>query len=597
MKSSRHQLPFLFDTTDKTTDDSINITHNISIKGNFSEGFYFYLNLSHHNPHKAEILGIALCRNKEQAYYVPINHSDGDNIKNALSILKNVFEDDSIIKISHDIKRQIIALMKIGISLNGFLKDIMIGSYLLDPNKSNHHQIETIALTYLNKSMSVNKDANSLYEHSQRSGDTVLLIKELEGIIFDKVEEEGLLSIYNEIEMPLIRILAKMEMIGILIDKNKLSDLSSEMTHLIDKIEETIYEIAGERFNINSPRQLASILFDKIKLKPLRKTKTGFSTDNDTLQQLSLNHQLPAEILNYRMLFKLKSTYIDALPPLANDKTGRINTTFHQATTATGRLSSSDPNLQNIPNRGEWGTRIRAAFVAPKGFKIVSSDYSQIELRLLAHLSGDERLTDAFNKDQDIHSATACYLFNVAEDKVLKEMRRIAKVVNFGILYGMSPFGLSEALKISTSEASEYINNYFKLYWGVKNYIDKAIKTVRDKGFAETIFGRKRLIPDINNPNAIARQQAERLAVNTPIQGSAADLIKIAMIKVDNVLTKEGFKTKMILQIHDELLFESPDNEVNNVIDLIRNEMQGVASLKIPLKVDIHYGNNWGEAH
>ncbi|MCX8070452.1 MAG: DNA polymerase I, partial [Thermodesulfovibrionales bacterium] len=399
------------------------------------------------------------------------------------------------------------------------------------------------------------------------------------------------------IEMPLIRILAQMEMNGILIDRDRLADLSKEMSLLINKLEEDIYEISGERFNINSPRQLAYILFDKLQLKPIRKTKTGFSTDNETLQQLAINHQLPAEILNYRMLFKLKSTYIDALPPLIDEKTGRIHTTFHQANTATGRLSSSDPNLQNIPNRGEWGTRIRNAFVSEKGFKIISSDYSQIELRLLAHLSGDERLTEAFRKDLDIHSATAAYLFNIPEDKVLKEMRRIAKVVNFGILYGMSPFGLSEALKISTSEASEYINNYFKLYWGVKHYIEKSIKTVREKGYAETIFGRKRTILDINSSNSIARQQAERLAVNTPIQGSAADLIKIAMINVDDAFTKKGFKTKMILQIHDELLFESPDSEVNEVLEVIREKMQGVATLKIPLKVDIHFGNNWGEAH
>ncbi|HIJ60775.1 MAG TPA: DNA polymerase I [Nitrospirae bacterium] len=595
MKRCTTNIPSLFDNIPEKTNEAFVVNINAS----FKDSFYFYLNLTDINPHKADILGICLCRDSKDCFYVPINHVGERNVKNALEILKPIFESPEITKISHDIKSQMIALRKKDIYLKGTVRDIMIGSYLIDPNKSNH-QIDSIALTYLNKNLNQkneNWDKKSLQEHAEDSAQKVSAIKELDALIFKKLVDEGLNYVYQDVEMPLIEILANMELIGILIDLRKLSELSSQLDEMLQRLQYHIFEIVGEDFNINSTRQLANILFEKLKLKPIRKTKTGFSTDNETLQQLAVNHELPKEILNYRMLFKLKSTYIDALPPLVDSKTGRLHTTFHQAVTATGRLSSSDPNLQNIPARGEWGSRIRQAFVAEKDAMIISADYSQIELRILAHLSGDERLINAFKNDRDIHNATASLLFNIPEEKIMKEMRRIAKVVNFGIIYGMSPFGLSEALKITPSEASEYINNYFRLYYGVKDFIDKCIKIARQKGYAETIFGRKRAIVDINSSNSLARQQAERLAVNTPIQGSSADLIKIAMINVSNALKTSNLKTKMILQIHDELLFESPIDEVLTIKEIIKKEMQSAVILKVPLKVDINSAKNWGDAH
>ncbi|MFQ3573678.1 MAG: DNA polymerase I [Thermodesulfovibrionales bacterium] len=555
------------------------------------------------NPHNSSIIGLSLSKGKGQNCYIPINHHGAENIKDAIDIIKPVMEDKTVTKIAHNIKNLIVLLNKFGIKINGRIHDTQIMSYLLDPNKTTH-ALEIIAQTYLKRGIPIPDaikkrrfEALTVADAARYASESVDAVMDLMSLLSDEIKVNQLQKLYDEIEIPLVRILAKMEITGIKIDTVRLRELSKEMSRMLQEIEIRIYSLAGEQFNINSPRQLSQVLFERLKLKPIRKTKTGFSTDNDTLIQLSNQHNIPAEILNYRSLYKLKTTYLDTLPHYVDEKTGRIHTTLNQTVTSTGRLSSTDPNLQNIPIRGEWGSMIRDTFVADKGYRIISSDYSQIELRILAHLSGDSHLIDAFFKDLDIHTSTASLLFKTKPSDVTREMRRVAKVVNFGIIYGMSPYGLSEALAISASEANEYISNYFALYKGVKEFIDKTIADTRQTGFVTTLFGRKRAVPDINSTNANTRQQAERIAINTPIQGSAADLIKIAMIRLEDILAKESLKTQMILQIHDELLFEAPDEEVGHITEIIKKTMEGVAELKVPLKVDIHHGKSWGEAH
>ncbi len=342
---------------------------------------------------------------------------------------------------------------------------------------------------------------------------------------------------------------------------------------------------------------MATILFQNLGLQPGKKKKTGFSTDVSVLEELAQYHDLPGEILNYRSLNKLKTTYIDVLPTLINPETGRIHTSFNQAATATGRLSSSEPNLQNIPIKGEWGRRIREAFITEGTNLLLSADYSQVELRILAHLSGDEGLINAFNSNIDIHSRTASEIFGISLDKVSIDARRIAKTVNFGVIYGISPFGLSEALSISREDAKQYIEQYFERHPGVKSYIDKCIDDARCNGYVTTLFGRKRAVPEIHSKNTNVRQQGERLAVNSPIQGAAADIIKIAMARIWKALTEKGLRSRMILQVHDELLFEVLPEELEVMMELVRKEMEGVLTLSVPLRVDIHYGKNWAEAH
>jgi len=355
--------------------------------------------------------------------------------------------------------------------------------------------------------------------------------------------------------------------------------------------------MAGGEFNINSPRQLSEILFERLRLKPGKKTKTGYSTDEGVLTQLALQHELPAEILNYRQLTKLKSTYVDALPKLVNPSTGRLHTTFNQVVAATGRLSSSDPNLQNIPVRGEWGMRIRDAFIAPEGWKLVSADYNQIELRILAHLSQDRQLIQTFREGEDIHRKTAVQVFGVAPEGVTREMRRAAKSINFGILYGMGAFSLASDLGISLADAKGYIANYFALYEGVKRYIDQTVAEVKNKGYVTTLMNRRRWIPELKSSNPAVRSLGERLAVNTPVQGSAADLIKLAMVSIGGRLASLENKIKMVLQIHDELLFEVADPGLDEAVSMIRREMEGVMTLAVPLTVDLGIGKNWREAH
>lgn len=556
-------------------------------------------------PLSDTIVGIALCREKGKSFYVPVRHNNARNVDGALSILKIPLEDPAIPKIGHNLKFDILMLRGEGISVKGKLYDTMLAAYLLNPNKANH-SLEDTGIEYLNHrkrpfSETLGKRGSfadvPLDEATPYAAEDAALAMELKEILFEKLDSEGLGGLYFSLEMPLIYILADMEQAGVPVDIERLGELSKELERELGIIESGIYGISGETFNINSPKQLAQVLFEKIGLKPTKKTKTGYSTSVDVLEELANQHELPRQILNYRTFHKLKTTYVDALPRLVNKRTGRIHTSFNQTITATGRLSSSEPNLQNIPVRGDWGRKIREVFIAGKDCAIVSADYSQVELRILAHMSRDRGLIDAFIHDADIHTNTAAQLFGVANESVTPDMRRVAKTVNFGVIYGISPFGLSEALGISPKEAGVFIEQYFAKYGGVRDYMEETIGKARADGYVTTLLGRKRPLPDINSSNNNIRQQAERFAINTPIQGTSADLIKKAMIAVCANLDRNGLKTRMILQIHDELVFESPKTEIDTVVPLIKDGMENALQLSVPLKVDIGWGENWAKAH
>lgn len=411
------------------------------------------------------------------------------------------------------------------------------------------------------------------------------------------LEESGAKELYELVELPLTAVLAEMEYRGILVDFEKLEVLSLEFEKALDRKAALIYELAGEEFNIQSPKQLGYILFEKLRLPVLKKTKSGPSTDISVLEELAAENQMAAEILSYRTLSKLKGTYADALPRLVHPETGRIHTSFNQTVTATGRLSSSNPNLQNIPIRTDEGKKIREAFIAAPGNVLMSADYSQIELRVLAHYSGDESLMESFRNDEDVHTRTAAEIFGVANGVVSAEMRRQAKMINFGLAYGMSPFGLAQRLRISTKIAKAAIDRYFERYRGVRKFIDEVVVKARDLGYAETLLGRRRAIPELQSRNHTIRQLGERLAINTPIQGTSADLIKKAMIDIHLALKHGAFGAEMLLQVHDELLFEVPREETQTVRKMIQRAMEDVQPLRVPLKVEIGWGANWAEAH
>ncbi len=573
-------------------------------------GFAIDIEATNRNPVSADIVGIALCFNKDKGFYVPIGHSyqgapEQLGKKLALEILRPLLIDKDIPKIGHNLKYDFEILQKEGMNIEGILYDTMLASYLLNPNKPGHN-LEDSANLYLSKQKKpfteVLGDRKSfgevsLDEAAPYACKDALLSFELKEMLFEEIRKQDLEPLYKTIEMPLIRVLADMEMTGIKINPVILYGFSNEIESEMEAIKRRIYFIAGEEFNINSPKQLSKILFESLGLQPGKKKKTGYSTEMSVLEELANYHELPREILNYRSLSKLKTTYIDVLPSLVNPLTGRVHTSFNQTVTATGRLSSSEPNLQNIPVKGEWGKRIREAFISEGENFLISADYSQVELRILAHLSGDEGLLDAFKNNIDIHARTASEILNIPVEKITSDARRIAKTVNFGIIYGISPFGLSQSLGISTEEARDYIEKYFNRHPGVKLYMDNCINDARCNGYVSTLFGRKRAIPEIQSTNNSIRQQGERLAINTPVQGTAADIIKLAMIKIHEKLYKERFKTKMILQVHDELLFESPPDELNKIVSIIKEEMENTVNLSVPLVVDIHTGKNWAEAH
>jgi DNA polymerase I len=482
----------------------------------------------------------------------------------------------------HDYKSAIHTLAPLGITLAGVQHDPMLYSYLLDPTYSSHALAE-VALRRLNLKLS-----GELAESADIAG-------RLTSALRTEVEEAGLLKLYDEIDLPLLPVLARMEQAGVKIDTAALAQMSIELQREISVKEGEIYRAAGMEFNVGSPKQLGDVLFNRMNLpKPVKYGKgRTISTAVDVLEELAENHPIARMVLDYRQLTKLKSTYVDALPALINPTTQRVHTTFNQTGTATGRLASTNPNLQNIPIRTELGRGIRAAFIAEPGHVLLTADYSQIELRLLAHFSRDPLLVEAYRRGDDIHTLTASQVFDVPPLMVTPDHRRQAKVVNFGIVYGLSPFGLSQNLGIETSEAKQFITNYFTKYAGVRAFIDKTLDEARRDMKVKTLFGRIRPIPDINSKNATQRGFAERTAVNTPLQGTAADLIKIAMIRIDAALSDRKLKSRMTLQVHDELVFEVPESEVDAMKSMVREHMEKVHALAVPLQVDLSVGPNW----
>jgi DNA polymerase-1 len=467
--------------------------------------------------------------------------------------------------------------------------DTMLASYLINPLRK-EYAIDGLLEEFLDSDLSEGSPEELLKERA-------FLLHDLSAVLSKRMEEDGLLELFWDVEMPLVEVLADMEFYGVKVDRQALLALSNDFDKRLNTIVKRIYELAGETFNINSSQQLGGILFDKLNLPPVKNTKTAYSTDTEVLQRLAPLHALPLEILQYRTLSKLKNTYIDVLPTLINGETGRIHASFNQMVVATGRLSSSDPNLQNIPVRGEEGRKIREAFVAEDGFVLLSVDYSQIELRVLAHLSRDELLLEAFLKDEDIHSRVAQEVFRVEPADVTSEMRRTAKVINFGVVYGISGFGLAKELGVSPREAQIYIEDYFRRHTGVQAYIDATLEFARERGFVKTLLGRVRIIPEIHNPDMAVRQFGERTAINTPLQGTAADIIKLAMVNIHRRMKEERMASRLIMQIHDELVFEVKEAELPAMKELVKREMEHVIDLAVPLKVSVGAGRNWAEAH
>lgn len=564
-------------------------------------------------PMEAEIVGLSFSFKPHQAFYIPVGHAypgapEQLDKNEVLQALRPLLEDAALKKYGQNIKYDYILLAKAGIHLQSIAGDTMIASYLLNPSK-HKHSLEELAREYLDRQVITyaevagtgakaisfaQVEVSKAARYSCEDADLTLILAHLLG---PKVEGDGFAELFHQVELPLVEVLAVMEMSGVRLDLPLLNQMSTEFEGQMGKMAREIYGLAGEEFNINSPQQLGKVLFEKLKLPGGKRTKTGYSTDVEVLNELAKDFPLPAKVLEYRSLSKLKSTYVDALPQLINPATGRIHTSFNQTVTATGRLSSSEPNIQNIPIRSPEGRRIREAFVPGDGCAILSADYSQIELRILAHLSCDTSLIETFKRDEDIHAATAAEIFHVAPDQVNPEMRRLAKVINFGIVYGMSAFGLSKELAIPPSVAQAYIANYFQKYHEVRDYIDKSLVQARERGYVTTLMNRRRYLPDIASSNRSVRQFAERIAINAPIQGTAADLIKVAMINIHRRLIREERQTKLLLQIHDELVFEVPEEEMEAIKALVKEEMEGVVKLYIPLKVDIGVGKNWAEAH
>ena len=562
------------------------------------------------NAIEVELVGLAFSLKKGEAYYVPVPEQES-SIRKIVSHFRESLEDTRIRKIGQNLKYDILVLRKYGVKVDGPLFDTMIAHYLIEPDT--RHNMDILAENYLNyipvsietligkkgKKQGNMRDVgiDKVVEYAGEDADITLQLKE----VFDPIlKEKKLEKLFHEVEIPLIKVLADMEYAGVKIDRNTLANLSEEMDAAIADLNQAIYGLAGTEFNIASPKQLGEILFDHLKLddKP-KKTKTGqYATGEEILTRLAYKHEIAQKILDYREVQKLKSTYIDALPEMISPGDNRVHTSFNQAIAATGRLSSTNPNLQNIPIRTAKGREVRKAFVPrDKDYILMSSDYSQIELRIMAHFANDESMIKAFQEGKDIHSITASKIFQTGLKEVTQDMRRIAKTANFGIIYGISVFGLSQRLNIPRSEASEIINSYFNEFKAVKIYMDKVINEAREKGYVETILGRRRYLRDINSRNATMRGFAERNAINAPIQGSAADLIKIAMIKIQDYILKEKLKSKMILQVHDELVFDVYKPEMKILQPKVEELMQTALPLTVPIEVESGSGENWLEAH
>ena len=567
------------------------------------------------DPMQAKLVGLSFSMEPDEAFYIPLAHDYPDvpdqlALKTVLNLLKPVLENPGIKKIGQNIKYDWMVLKRHGINLAGVVFDTMLASYLINPSKRAHN-LDQIALDFLDHKTITYQDVTgkgkksvsfaqvSLEKAGPYSCEDADITLMAYHVLKPMLEDASLVQLLKKVEMPLVPVLMKMEMTGVCVDKKKLRNLSASFGNQLKRLESRIYSIAGEEFNIRSSQQLGHILFEKLNLPVQKKTKkkTAYSTDVNVLTALADKHELPELILRHRTLAKLKSTYTDALLDLVHPETERIHTSYNQTVTATGRLSSSDPNLQNIPIRTDQGMEIRRAFIPRDGWTLVSADYSQIELRILAHYADDEILIKAFKDDEDIHTRTATEVFQVFPSFITPELRRQAKVINFGIVYGMSPYGLSNELDISRKMAKTYIDNYFARYKGVKRFVDQTISTARNTRKTSTLLGRIRHLPDINSANKTVREFAERTAINTPIQGTAADLIKIAMINVDAAFSERGLKTAMLLSVHDEIVFEVPPEELETVKKLIKEIMEGIWDLKVPLKVNVASGGNWAEAH
>ncbi|MEA5115382.1 MAG: DNA polymerase I [Geobacteraceae bacterium] len=565
------------------------------------------------NPLEAEIVGISFSFREHEACYLPVGHRcDGAPCQlqrdQVLEKLAPLLTDPSRPKIGQNIKYDYQVLRRSGIKMDGIWFDTMVASYLLNPVRSGHG-LDSLAVEYLDHKMisyeevagkgkeqvcfsMVPVERASLY--SCEDSDATFL---LHGLFLPRLGESGLEKLFFDLEMPLVKILAEMELEGVKLDLARLAELSEGFAAQLAELENRIFDLAGIRFNINSPKQLGEVLFERLRLTAGKKTKTGWSTDMDVLNRLAQEHELPALVLQYRSISKLKSTYTDSLPRLVDPATGRIHTSYNQAVTNTGRLSSSEPNLQNIPIRTEEGRKIRHAFIAETGSLLLSADYSQIELRVLAHLSGDRVFCDAFARDEDIHTRTASEVFDIMPGLVTPEMRRQAKTINFGVIYGQGAFSLARELGVSTRIAKEFIDNYFARHSGAREFLDACVRIAEREGYVTTIMGRRLPIPDIRSSNANIRAFAQRNAINYPIQGSAADIIKQAMVRIWNRLRREGMKSRLIMQVHDELVFEVPEEERVQMEILVSREMEQAVPLKVPLKVDVNCGKNWSEAH
>ncbi len=538
---------------------------------------------------------------------------DGDNISSAAvgagnnavvlneqDDIKELLEDDSIAKVMFDVKEAIVKLNG-RIDIKNISDDTAIAAYLVDPAK-NEYTIEKLASEYFGtviekpevKQLSLLDDVET--DRSEYLAKCAVALGVLNERIGDKIKENGQEKLYHEVELPLVTVLAHLEINGFLVDDNQLKEFADKLGEKIDALTNEIYMLAGEEFNINSPKQLGVILFEKLELKPVKKTKTGYATNADVLEKLRDKHPIVNFIMEYRQLAKLKSTYCDGLRAVVNPNTHRIHSVFTQTVTVTGRLSSTEPNLQNIPTRTELGREIRKMFVAKEGYVLVDADYSQIELRVLAHIANDETMINAFRNNEDIHAVTASQVLGIPLEDVTKEQRSSAKAVNFGIVYGIGEFSLAQDLHISVKEAKAYIESYLEKYHGVRNYMESIKEQAKKDGYVKTMLNRIRYIPELKSPNYNIRQFGERVALNTPIQGTAADIIKLAMVRVDNRLINEGLKSKLILQVHDELIVEAHKDEVDKVKQILSEEMQGAMELNVPLKVDMSTGHSWYDA-
>ncbi|QFT90148.1 DNA polymerase I [Bacillus sp. THAF10] len=594
-------LDKLGETDEEVTEDLEDIKFDVleEVKEeHFAKENFLLVEVLDENYHRADIQGVALV-NETGNYFIPTE------VALKSEAFASFAADAKKKKAVFDAKRAIVALKWKGIELNGIDFDLIIASYIVNPSetsadladiarKQGYYQIETDEAVYGKGAKRSIPDQDKVANHLVRK---TLAMQEMKENFIHELKDNEQLELFEELEMPLSLVLAEMEAMGIKVDKDRLEEMGKDLSEKLDEIEQKIHELAGEPFNINSPKQLGVILFEKLELPPVKKTKTGYSTSADVLEKLADKHEIIQQILHYRQLGKLKSTYIEGLLKVIHTNTNKIHTRFNQVLTQTGRLSSIDPNLQNIPIRLEEGRKIREAFIpSNEDWLIFAADYSQIELRVLAHIANDEKLIQAFKEDADIHTKTAMDVFHVSKDEVTSNMRRQAKAVNFGIVYGISDYGLSQSLGITRKDAKTFIDRYLESFPGVKEYMEESVREAKDKGYVTTLLHRRRYLPEITSSNFNLRSFAERTAMNTPIQGSAADIIKVAMIRMAERLEKENMKANLLLQVHDELVFEAPQEEVEKLKKIVPEVMEQAVELKVPLKVDYSYGSTWYDA-